>query len=115
MKRKNNLSKNLRTYQEFRGYTQAELSRELGVPKSTLQSVLSDGNTTLETLIHFAEALNISLDELVYEQRMPEICARIRCLMHEFEWYSDLSPEQQEAAWFHVSELIRIMKQDEDR
>lgn len=114
MKRKNHLSENLRAYQKLKGCTQAELSAELGVPTSTLQTLLSNGNTTLDTLLHLAEAMNISLDELVFQQRGPEIYERLRQIMCEFAWYSEMTDERQEAAWYHVRELLRIMRKHED-
>ena len=38
----------------------------MGIPKSTVQAIMMDGNTTVDTLIRMANALNISLDDLVF-------------------------------------------------
>ena len=43
MKRDNHLSDNLKVYQRERGKTLSEFSREIGIAKSTLQSVMVDG------------------------------------------------------------------------
>lgn len=112
MKRTNHLSENLRAYQKMKGCTQAEFSAELGVPTSTLQTMLYSGNTTLDTLLQLADAMDISLDELVLRRRSPEVDERIRQLMQEFAWYSEMTEERQKAVWYHVCELARLVKSD---
>ena len=112
MKRENHLSENLKAYQKFKGCTQAELSAELGVPPSILQSILSNGNTTLDTVIRVSNSMDASLDELVCCRQSIELFACVRQLMYEFGWYAEMTEEQQERVWHHVSELLRITKQD---
>lgn len=114
MKRKNHLSENLKAYQRWKGYTQMELSEELGVPRSTLQALLADGNTTLETLIQLADRLNVSLDELVFAEKAPEIYERARRLLFELLWYSEMKAEQKEAVCYHVCEALKIMMDNEE-
>ncbi len=46
MEKQNHLSDNLKAYQHARGQSLAEFSTELGIAKSTVQSILSDENTT---------------------------------------------------------------------
>lgn len=112
MKRENHLSENLRAYQKIKGYTQAELSAELGVPVSTLQTILSSGNTTLDTVIRVSNAMDASLDELVCRQQSPELHAKLRQLMFEFTWYAEMNADQQELVRYHVGELLSIIKRD---
>ena len=64
MEKTNHLSDNLRAYQYAQGKSLAELSMEFGIARSTVQSVMADGNTTLDTLIRIACAMHCSLDEL---------------------------------------------------
>ena len=66
MERKSRLAENLRAYQQERGKTLSEFAAELGVARSTLQSVMLDGNTTADTLIRIANGLDVTLDELVF-------------------------------------------------
>ena len=66
MEKSNFLSENLKAYQMAHSKSLLEFSEELGIPKSTIQSIISDGNTTLDTLIRMAKALDASLDELVF-------------------------------------------------
>lgn len=44
-----------------------EFAQEIGIAKSTVQSILKDGNTTLDTAIRISTALGISLDDLLNE------------------------------------------------
>lgn len=44
-----------------------EFAQEIGIAKSTVQSILKDGNTTLDTAIRISTALGISLDDLLSE------------------------------------------------
>ena len=66
MDRTNQLAQRLHELQFDRRMTQAQFSREIGLPRSTLQSIMTDGNTTVDTLIRIANALEVSLDELVF-------------------------------------------------
>ena len=69
MDRTNQLAQRLHELQFDRRMTQAQFSREIGLPRSTLQSIMTDGNTTVDTLIRIANALEVSLDELVFGRR----------------------------------------------
>ena len=66
MERTNHLAENLLEIQREKGMKLAEFSRELGLPRSTLQYVMCNGNTALATLVHIANSLGSSLDELVF-------------------------------------------------
>src|SRR5947208_3417802 len=61
-----NLAKNLRDGRERRGFTQAQLARLCGLPRSTV-ALLETGaaNPTLAVLTQVCGALQISLEELL--------------------------------------------------
>ena len=63
---RNNLSKNLRDFQTEMRKTLMEFSKEPGIAKSTVQSAMEGGNTTLDTAIRMAEQLGVTLDDLVF-------------------------------------------------
>ena len=77
----NNLSKNLKVYQNKLGMTQNEFASYLNIPRSTIQSVMAkNGNTTVDTLIRISASLPFSLDVLVLgdlstDETIEEICA----------------------------------------
>jgi len=66
LKKENHLAANLKAYKRERSMTMLECSESLGIPKSTLQTVMKDGNVTLDTLLRISNALGKSLDELVF-------------------------------------------------
>ena len=113
MNRKNRLSNNLRLYQAERQKTLLEFSKELGIARSTLQPVMVDGNTTVDTLIRIADAIGTTLDDLVFGQVQPEQIDNARRLTYELELYSQLTAEKQTAFRYHLSELLTLFARDE--
>ena len=113
VKRKNNLSNNLKAFQKARHITQTEFAQALNMPKSTLQAVMLDGNTTLETLIHLADALDVSLDELVFSTDVPKKEGVLRWLLAGLSWYASQSPERQELLLGHIKGILELLTRDE--
>ena len=57
LEKQKNLAENLRNLRIARGLSYTEFSKELDIPKATLQSILADGQTSLHTAIHISEKL----------------------------------------------------------
>lgn len=114
VERNNNLSKNLRAFQQARSQSLAEFSRTLGIPKSTLQSVMLDGNTTLDTLIHLADALNLTLDQLVFGADIHEKLNFTRCLLSGAAWFSGLPPALQKKLHLYIDEILDLIENNND-
>ena len=112
MKRRNNLSNNLKAFQKARHITQTEFAQALDLPKSTLQAVMLDGNTTLETLIHMANALDVTLDELVFDSCLAEKEGMIRWLLTGASWYAEQTAEGQEQLRYHIRGILELLKRD---
>ncbi len=110
MKRDNHLSDNLKVYQREQGKTLSEFSREIGVAKSTLQSVMIDGNTTVDTLIRIANGLDITLDDLVFGEMQTEQIDKVKKLLTEMQWYMQLAEEKRERLRYHLQEIVRLME-----
>ena len=110
MKRSSNLSKNLKAIQDARQITQAEFAQALDMPKSTLYAVMVDGNTTLETLIHLANALDVTLDELVFDTELPEKCSVVRWIMRGVGWYKDQPKEKREMLCGYMREIVHLLE-----
>ena len=65
-----NLAGSLTQLRELRGWTQAALSKHSGVPRATVATLESgSSNPTLSVLVRLAEALQVTLDELVTPPR----------------------------------------------
>ena len=112
MNRKNRLSNNLRLYQAERQKTLLEFSKELGIARSTLQPVMVDGNTTVDTLIRIANALGATLDDLVFGAIQPVQTDQIQNFLHNIDWYAQLTPEKQELFRYHLGEILRLFSHE---
>jgi len=64
------LAENVKTLRELRGATQAEMSKLAEIPRATWANLESYGaNPTLSVLSKVAQALNVSIEELLAEPR----------------------------------------------
>lgn len=104
----NHLAENLRLHQHLRGASLAEFSEELGIARSTVQSILSDGNTTVDTLVRMANAIDVSLDELVFGA---PAAAQPDCrLLTAPYWFAALPPEKQADFWGYAGRLRDLLR-----
>ena len=112
MERTNNLSSNLKAYQTTRGKNLAEFSAELGIPRSTVQSAMAEGNTTLDTLIRMAVALQVTLDELVFGS-VPAKADKLLRFLRPLHWFASLSLEKQTRFRYHLGEILKLLECDD--
>ena len=110
----NCLSKNLKAYQKLRTCSLTEFSRELDVSKSTLQSVMKEGNTTLDTLLRIQKALGISLDALVYGQDTEQRLSLRREALSVIASYEKLAPEDRERFRLCLNHLMDLLDKAND-
>ena len=109
MEPSNNLSKNLKAYQNALGMSQKEFAAHLNVPRSTIQSVMSNnGNTTVDTLIRLSVSLPFSLDDLVFGDISGEAKEEAVCLSETPK--HDADPDPTEQGLFHglLSKLYKL-------
>ena len=109
MERTNHLAENLLEIQRERGMKLAEFSRVLGLPRSTLQYVMCNGNTALATLVHIANSLGSSLDELVFGG-IPPMKVREKQVLVDIDNCSRLSSFQKEALVWHFDAMVTLME-----
>jgi len=112
MERSNHLSDNLKAYQNAKRKTLAEFSKEIGIAKSTICSVMVDGNTTLDTLVRIANALNVSLDELVFGELPAEYQNVVQHFLKDVGWFIELTPEKQKKFQYHLCEILKVLNYD---
>ena len=86
-----NFAANLNAIRRLRNLSLSEFSRELGIPKSTLQSILADGNTSLHTALYIADSLNVPLSSLTGEMIPNRSLDSILSLLNCLEWFNNLS------------------------
>ena len=104
-----NMAENLKNMRKARRLSLAEFSKELDIPKSTLQSVLADGQTSLNTAIRISEKLHISLDTLIGGTLSTEQVWIMDGLLSGVEWFSRLPPEKQKEAGEFICALIQLI------
>ncbi len=112
MERNNHLSDNLKAYQRVRNKNLAGFSVELGITRSTVQSIMVDGNTTVDTLVRMANALHVSLDELVFGELPTKRLDDVQHFLNDVGWFVKLSPEKQESFRYHLETLLKLLEYD---
>ena len=112
MERNNHLSENLRAYQNAKNQTLAEFSQELGVARSTVQSIMVDGNTTVDTLVLMANALQVTLDDLVFGGSPIKNTRDVQHFLRNVGWFTRLPGEKQEKFRYHLHELLKLLEYD---
>ena len=82
-----------------------------GTQHSKVDNSGGDGRrkSTLDTLIRIANALGVSLDELVFGTVSIEAAGKARCLLRQVEWYHFLPADKQEAFQYHFGEILKLL------
>ena len=114
MVKENRLAENLKHYQSQRHQTLAEFAEELMIPKSTLQSLLKDGNTTLDTLVRIQTALEVSLDELVYGENWVLRKTAEENALKQMAWYVEMPTEKKEKFKLCLHEMLMLMEYEDE-
>ncbi len=110
MKQCYDFAKNLEMIQKINHASIAEFSEELDVPKSTLQDILKDGNTSLHTALHIARQLNVPLSTLTDEVIPGENLTVLFALLRSFVWFDSLSGEDQKVVADHICAIMKILQ-----
>ena len=106
MDRHRNFAKNLNEIRKIKQLSVSEFSKELGIPKSTLQSILKDGQTTLNTALLISEALNIPLDILTQDNFDKITLANN--LLHSLQWYESQDDTYKGKVAFHINKILEL-------
>lgn len=109
MNKHHNFAANLDAIRKFRHQSLAAFADEIGIPKSTLQSVLSDGHTTLDTAIRIADALQISLDTLLEECFSPAQYDMLNGMLKNIAWLAQLDVHQRKEILYHLQQIIEMI------
>lgn len=102
-------AKNLEAIREANGQSLAEFAKEVGIPKSTLQSVRISGNTTLNTAIRIAEGLGLPLDSLIGDNHLAKKLDVVQYLLQGLDWFRTLSSEEQEEVILHIRGIVEVI------
>lgn len=105
-----NFANNLNTIRRFKNYSLKEFAQRLDIPKSTLQSILEDGNTSLNTALYIAERLEVPLSTLTGEIIPAELLDSILALMKCLSKFADLPGEAQDEIIFNIRGIVEVLK-----
>lgn len=109
MGKEHNLSESLSKLQTEANKSQAEFAKELGVPKSTLGTILRTGNTTVDTLLRISKHMGLTPNELLgYDYDRRAVCE----LVEYMDMYSQLPQFKQDKAKRMVLELLELFESD---
>ena len=100
---------NLASIQGLSSMSTSEFAKEIGIPTSTWQSILKDGNTTLNTAIRISEGTGVSLDQLTGDDYLPAKAAALDSFMRMFSFYCSLSAEQQDVMIEHLNAILELL------
>lgn len=103
-------AKNLEMIRKINHASIAEFSEELDIPKSTLQDILKDGNTSLHTALHIARQLKVPLSTLTGEVIPGENLTALSALLQSFGWFDSLSREDQKVVAKHIRAIMEILQ-----
>lgn len=110
MGRCQNFAKSLDAIRTLRSVNLTAFSEELGIPKSTLQTILKDGNTSLHTALNIADRLKVPLssltDAVVSEDELASIAPLLQC----FQWFDRLPKEDREKVAFHINAILEVLQ-----
>ena len=101
-------ARNLEAIRKVNGQSLAEFAKEIGIPKSTLQSIRLSGNTTLNTAIQISDGLKIPLDSLVNDDRLVEKIDIVWYLLHGLDGLQALSIDKRSKIVLHVQKILEV-------
>lgn len=96
MKQNQNFARNLEAFQRMKQLTLTEFAGIIGISKTTLRSILNEGNTTLDTAARISEKTGIPLDVLLADERLSGNFEAMRRLVNGLTWFQALGAEKQE-------------------
>ena len=102
-------ARNLEIIRCYRNQSVGEFSKELGVPKSTLQSVRHSGHTTLDTALRIADGRGLPLDNLTSDSRLAEKADLARHLLQSVNLLRGLSESEQEEVIHHFHQILEVI------
>ena len=106
---KRNLSNSLRALCEARSLTLQEFAEEINIPRTTLQSIFAEGNTTLETLMRISEGTGLPPEMLLQDDIAPRKISAARWLLQGIECYDALTEFQQQRLADYIDGIMEVV------
>ena len=103
---------NLRQVKEARRLTLTDLSNVLDMSRNTLQSVITDGNTSLYTACRIANALQVPLCTMVNGELKQGKAEVLQGFLSVLNWFADLTPLKKKAVRSAFGTILQIIEND---
>ena len=95
MNHPNNFRNNLLVLKDESGLSLSKFSEKLDLSKSTIQSVMNEGHTTLDTACRIANALQLPLGTLTGGELSQDRITILHSTLIVVNWYCKLPAEKQ--------------------
>jgi predicted transcriptional regulator len=105
-----NFSTNLKILKKYSNLSLRHFAEEAQIPKSTLQSILATGQTTLDTACRISNFLQVPLSVLTDKIFSSERIDLLDVILRFFGWYYKLSAEKQKIARKAICTLLDLME-----
>lgn len=112
MDKHENFRKNIRTILQAEHLSITELSQKTGVPRSTIQSVLRDGQTTLNTALRLADGLGIPISVLIDSSPDTDQLQLLHGLFSLLGWFNRLSYRDQQTILEHMRPILEVLQHE---
>ena len=109
---KRNLSNSLKALCEARNITLQELAEEIDIPRTTLQSVIAEGNTTLETLGRISDGTGLPPEMLLHNDGASRKIGIARWVLQGIECYDALPELQQQKLADYIDGIMEVVGND---
>ena len=106
----NYFANNLNLIRDFNRWSMAEFAEETCVPKSTLQTVLTTGQSSLDTALRIARKLGIPLDILTGTVLSPSELEAAHHIFRTLDWFSHLPCDDQQEAFRCLQSLLSLIQ-----
>lgn len=106
----NNFGANLKVLKEESQLSLSQFSEVLQLPKSTLQSVMEGGQTSLDTACRISNALGIPLSVLTNGSLSPKKATVLRGVLSGLQWYKELPLSEQEVFAHNFAQLLEVLQ-----
>lgn len=103
-------AKNLNALRKSHGWSVGDMAAHARIPKSTMQTALTSGRTTLDTAIRIADGLGLSLDSLISDGQLTQKISTTQYLLQAVEWLWALPGGEQEEVVQHVQRILELIK-----
>lgn len=91
-----------------------EFSQDIGISRTTQQSLSARKGLSLYTAIQISDGLGIPLDNLIREDDLSHSIYLLRKFLQNLDFYSKLTKENQKLLFYHITECMEIIANEID-